>query len=85
MGEALRSSETAAFQDAWAAAATRFSGVFTIRPTYNPIGPFDHDGVYDESSDRRRPVTELLQQGHDDAYRQFIEPVVATGERVAEI
>jgi hypothetical protein len=85
MGDALRAIETAAFQDAWATAATRFSGVFTIRPTHNPIGPFDHDGVYDESSDRRRPVTELLQQGHDDAYRQFIEPVVATGERVAEI
>ena len=85
MGESLRSVETAAFQDAWAAAATRFSGVFAIRPTHNPIGPFDNAGVYDEASDRHRPVTELLQQGYDDAYRQFIEPVVATGERVAEI
>lgn len=85
MGETLRSTETAAFQDAWASAATRFSGVFTIRPTHNPIGPFDNAGVYDESSDRRRPVTELIQQGYDDAYRQFIEPVVATGERVGEI
>lgn len=85
MGETLRSVETAAFQDAWALAANRFSGVFAIRPTHNPIGPFDVDGVYDEASDRRRSLPELMQMGHDDAYRQFIEPVVATGERVPEI
>jgi hypothetical protein len=80
MGETLRSVETAAFQDAWALAANRFSGVFAIRPSHNPIGPFDVDGVYDESSDRQRTLPELMQVGHDDAYRQFIEPVVATGE-----
>lgn len=85
MGETLRSVETAAFQDAWALAANRFSGVFAIRPAHNPVGPFDFSGVYDESSDRTRTLAELVQQGHDDAYRQFIEPVVATGERVAEI
>jgi hypothetical protein len=84
MGETLRSVETAAFQDAWALASSRFSGVFAIRPSHNPIGPFDFDGVYDESSDRRRTVAELMQQGQDDAFRQFIEPVVAAGERVAE-
>jgi hypothetical protein len=85
MGETLRSVETAAFQDAWALAATRFSGVFAIRPSHNPIGPFDVNGVFDESSDRRRTLAELIQLGHDDAYRQFIEPVVATGERVSEV
>jgi hypothetical protein len=85
MGETLRSVETAAFQDAWALASSRFSGVFAIRPSHNPIGPFDFGGVYDESSDRRRTVAELVQQGQDDAFRQFIEPVVAAGERVAEI
>ncbi len=68
-----------------ASAATRFSGVFVIRPEHNPIGPFDFAGVYDEASDRRRTVAELMQQGYDDAYRQFIEPVVATGERVEAI
>ena len=55
--------------------------MFAIRPTHNPIGPFDVDGVYDESSDRQRTIPELMQMGHDDAYRQFIEPVVASGER----
>lgn len=82
MGEAVRSVETAAFQEAWAAAANRFSGVFAIRPDHNPVGPFDFSGVYDESSDRTRSLAELVRQGYDDAYRQFIEPVVATGERI---
>jgi hypothetical protein len=85
MGETLRSVETASFQDAWALAANRFSGVFAIRPSHNPIGPFDVDGVYDETSDRQRTLAELMQMGHDDAYRQFIEPVVATGERVSDL
>jgi hypothetical protein len=82
MGEVVRSIETAVLQDAWAAASSRFSGVFVIRPEHNPIGPFDFDGVYDEASDRRRSMAELMRQGYDDAYRQFIEPVVASGDRV---
>jgi hypothetical protein len=59
--------------------------VFVIRPDHNPIGPFDFAGTYDETSDRSRTVAELLQQGYDDAYRQFIEPVVASGERLETI
>jgi hypothetical protein len=85
MGELLRSIETSAFQDACDAASTRFSGVFVIRPDHNPIGPFDFGGAYDEASDRTRSLSELLDQGYDDAYRQFIEPVVAAGERVPAI
>jgi hypothetical protein len=85
MGEWLRSVETAALQDAWNAALSRFSGVFVIRPDHNPIGPFEFNGAYDEASDRHRSLQELLQQGYDDAYRQFIEPVAAVGERVEAI
>jgi hypothetical protein len=85
MGEALRSVESAAFQEAWAAAASRFSGVFAIRPDHNPLGPFDFGGTYDESSDRTRTLAELMQQGYDDTYRQFIEPVVASGERIDSV
>jgi hypothetical protein len=84
-GELLRSVETAALQDTWNAASTRFSGVFVIRPDHNPIGPFDFAGAYDEASDRTRTLSELLDQGYHDAYRQFIEPVVAAGERVPTI
>ena len=52
------------------------------RPEHNPIGPFDFGGAYDEASDRRRTVPELIQQGYGDAYRQFVEPIVATGDKV---
>jgi hypothetical protein len=81
MGEIARSIETAALRDAWAMAAARFSGAFVIRPDHNPIGPFDFVATYDESSDRRRTLLELVEQGYKEAYRQFIEPVVATGDR----
>ncbi len=82
MGELVRSIETAVLEDAWTAASNRFSGVFVVRPDHNPLGPFDFGGVYDEASDRRRSVGELMQQGYEEAYRQFIEPVVAAGDRV---
>jgi hypothetical protein len=59
--------------------------VFVVRPGHNPIGPFDFAGVYDEASDRHRTTRELIQQGYEDAYRQFIEPVVAAGERLEEL
>jgi hypothetical protein len=84
IGELVRSMETSALQDACAAAVTRFSGVFVVRPAHNPIGPFDFADTYDESSDRRRTVTDLMEQGYADAYRLFIEPVVAAGERDTE-
>jgi hypothetical protein len=85
IGEVVRSVETSALQDAFAAAATRFSGVFVIRPAHNPIGPFDFSGLYDESSDRRRSLGDLMEQGYADAYRLFIEPVVAAGDVVGEV
>jgi hypothetical protein len=80
IGEIVRSIETAALQDACAAAATRFSGVFVVQPAHNPIGPFDFAGLYDDASDRRRSLEDLMEQGYADAYRLFIEPVVAAGE-----
>jgi hypothetical protein len=85
LGADVRSIETAAFDDTCAVAAARFSGVFVIRPDHNPIGPFDFSGVYDDASDRQCRISELMQQGYDDAYRSFIEPVVAAGERLVEI
>jgi len=85
IGEFVRSIETAALQDAAGFAAARFSGAFVVRPDHNPIGAFDFGGVYDESSDRRQTVAELMQRGYDDAYRQFIEPTVAAGEPIGEV
>ena len=52
-----------------------------IRPDHNPLGPFDFRGTYDEHTDRRHAVAELVSRGYDDAYSQFVNSVVgASGE-----
>ena len=84
VGEIVRSVETAALHDGWTSAANRFSGVFVIRPDHNPIGPFGFGETYDEASDRRHTTADLIAQGYADAYRYFIEPVAAAGDRVEE-
>ena len=57
--------------------------IFTILPSHNPIGPFDFSGGFDDRSDRRQPLLELMNRGYEDAYHQFIEPVVgASGEHM---
>jgi hypothetical protein len=81
--EQLASFEAASLRDVVEHAAGRFAGLFVIRPVHNPLGPLDVGGVYDERSDRIHTLSELVDRGYEDAYRQFIEPVVAaTGERI---
>ena len=84
-GEYLQSSESAMVRDL---AAQREEGrprIFTIRPAHNPIGPFDFGGAFDARSHRHQTLDELLSRGYEDAYRQFIEPVVgASGDRVGQ-
>jgi hypothetical protein len=64
-------------------ATDSFRGVYVVRPAYNPIGPLDVAGCYDQRSDRLVTLGELVDRGYEDAYRQFIEPVVgASGERL---
>jgi hypothetical protein len=79
---------TASFEAAVVRDATTTTGgvrIYTIRPVHNPIGPFDVDGGYDDRSDRRQPLDELMARGYEDAYHQFVEPVVgASGERLTE-
>jgi hypothetical protein len=83
VGEYLMAADVSAVRDALQFAAVRLPRVYTIHPQHNPIGPFDFSGEYDDRSDRRQPLSELTTRGYDDAYRQFIEPVVgASGERV---
>jgi len=42
--------------------------------------------VYDERSDRTHSLSELTDRGYEDAYRQFIEPIVgAGGERIVAV
>ena len=81
LGEYLQSSEAAIVRDA----TTTTGGVriFTLRPAHNPIGPFDFDGGYDDQSRRKQGLGELMSRGYEDAYHQFIEPIVgASGEKV---
>jgi hypothetical protein len=81
LGELVESFEAAIVRDA----TTTTAGVriFTIRPAHNPVGPFDFGGGYDDLSQRRHALGELMNRGYEDAYHQFIEPVVgASGEKV---
>ena len=83
LGELLQAAETAAVTDALRAIAPRIPRVFSIRPPHNPVGPLDFGGGYDDRSDRRQPLEELLNRGYEDAYHQFVEPVIgASGEAV---
>jgi predicted acylesterase/phospholipase RssA len=84
LGEYLQSAEAASVRDV----VRRGGGgprIFTIRPAHNPIGPFDFTGGFDDRSDRLQPLDELMTLGYEDAYHQFIEPVVgASGDRVGQ-
>jgi hypothetical protein len=85
--ELLVSMETAALRDAHATAAGAGlfpGGVFQIRPPHNPLGPLDFAGCYDARSDRQQTVAELVDRGYEDAYRQFIEPIVGASGEVVE-
>lgn len=81
LGEYLRSAEAASVCDA--TNTTEGVRIFTVRPAHNPIGPFDFDGGYDDQSQREQKLTELINRGYEDAYHQFIEPVLgASGDRI---
>jgi hypothetical protein len=83
VAEYLAAEEVASVKDALSSRAGLFDGIFRIAPSYNPVGPLDFRGIRDERSDRTYPLTELIDRGYEDAYRQFIEPVVgASGERL---
>jgi hypothetical protein len=86
LGQYLQSAEAAAVRDSLRLASGRPAmRIFSIRPAHNPIGPFDFRGGFDDRSDRRQPLGELIARGYEDAYHQFIEPIVgASGERVGQ-
>ncbi len=84
LGEFISASESASLHDALDAARLRFDAFYLICPSHNPVGPFDFTGAYDEASDRRHSTAELMEGAYEDAYHQFIEPVVgASGEHLA--
>jgi hypothetical protein len=84
LGEALAAAEAAAVRDVLATHAFHFDGCFLVRPEHNPLGPFDFDGAHDARSDRRVHVAELVARGYEDAYRQFLDPIVGeSGEELS--
>jgi len=83
LGEFLAAAESAALRDAIEMARLRFDSVYLIRPVHNPVGAFDFAGAHDEASDRRQDLAELIERAYEDAYRQFIDPVVgASGDQL---
>ena len=84
LGEFQAATEAAVLRDALEVARLRFDAAYLICPTHNPVGAYDLAGAYDEASDRRQDLQELIQRAYEDAYRQFIEPVIgASGEQLA--
>jgi hypothetical protein len=83
IGEYLRSSESSALRDAVARRRADDPVVFVLRPTHNSVGPLDFKGGFDDGSARTQTIAELMARGYEDAYHEFIEPVVgASGEVV---
>ncbi len=83
IGEYLHSAESALVRDVERLAGGPPLRIYTLRPAHNPVGPFDFSAAFDDRSDRRPGLAELMARGYEDAYHQFIEPIVgASGERV---
>jgi hypothetical protein len=81
LGEHVASSEAAVLRDA--TTTTPGVRIYTIRPVHNPIGPFDFSDGFDDRSHRTQRLEELMARGYEDAYLQFVEPVVgASGDRL---
>jgi hypothetical protein len=86
LGEYVHSSEAAALRDGLGRRRADDPALFLIRPAHNPVGPFDFDGGFDDRSDRRLHLSELMNRGYEDGYHQFIEPIVgASGDRVGTV
>lgn len=84
LSELQVAAEAAALRDGLEAARRRFEAVHLIAPAHNPVGPFDLSGAFDDASDRRQDLTELMERAYEDAYRQFIDPIVGgSGEHLA--
>jgi hypothetical protein len=85
LSELAMAQEAAALRDACQHVLHRFRSAYVIRPEHNPVGAFDLNGAYDERSDRTHSLIELMERGYEDAYREFIEPVVAvSGEQLPQ-
>lgn len=80
LGAWLAAQDMASTRDAVRARAGSFRNLHWIRPAHNPLGPLDFRGTFDDRSDRQQSLGELIDRGYEDAYRQFIEPVVGDSD-----
>ncbi len=76
LGQAIAAHESASVRDGATAFFDRFTTVYHVQPAHNPLGPFDMAGTRDARSDRHAVLDELVRRGYDDAYAQFIVPVI---------
>lgn len=82
-GEYLLGVETVSLQEAIDVRRGLFQSLFEVRPAHNPVGPFDVAGCYDERSDRKQTLAELVDRGYQDGFRQFVDAVLgASGELI---
>ena len=82
-GEYLLGVETISIREAIATRRGLFESLFEVRPGHNPVGPFDVAGCYDEQSDRTQTLSELVDCGYQDGFRQFVDAVLgASGELI---
>ena len=83
--EQLAAFEAAALRDALELFAGRFASIYVVRPDHQPLAPLDFGGFYDERSDRLQTLSELVDRGYEDAYRQFIDPIVGAGAETPDM
>jgi hypothetical protein len=50
--------------------------LYVIRPAARALGPLELDGALDPTTEVEQALSDLVEQGYRDAYRQFVEPVV---------
>jgi hypothetical protein len=83
VSEYLASEEAAVIRDALPTADAWFDAIFVVRPAHNPVCALDADGAFDAQSDRWQSIGELVDRGYEDAYRQFVDPIVgASGDEL---
>ncbi|HET8646906.1 MAG TPA: patatin-like phospholipase family protein [Vicinamibacteria bacterium] len=65
---------------AWEDPATgrvhREFSLYVVRPPRRSVGPLELDGVEDPATEVVETLDDLMEQGYQDAYRAFVEPVV---------
>ena len=83
VGEYLLGVETVSLREAIDTRRALFQSLFEVRPAHNPVGAFDMTGCYDEQSDRKQTLAELVDRGYQDGFRQFVDAVLgASGELI---